>query len=164
MKHGRHSLPYLRCANKEEVNYVLQEIQEGICNNHAGARSLVRKWITLQKDAYDLFKACDQCQCFANVQTRPSEPMTPITTPWPFTQWGIDIMGPLPIGKKQYKFLIVEIDYFTKWVEAKPTVTITEAKVTSFVWKNIVCKFEIPNVIISDNGKQFNYPKFQKIC
>ena len=65
--------------------------------------------------------------------------MTLITAPWPFAQWEIDIMGPLPIGRKQYKFLIVAIDYFTKWVKAKPTTTITEAKITSFVWKNIIC-------------------------
>ena len=73
-------------------------------------------------------------------------------------------MGPLPIGKKQYKFLIVAINYFMKWVEAEPTVTITEAKITSFVWKNVVCRFSIPNVIISGNGKRFNNPKFQKFC
>ena len=69
-----HSLPYLRYANKEEANYVLREMHKGICGNHAGARSLAGKalkagyyWPTLQKDAYDLIKACDQCQCFANV-------------------------------------------------------------------------------------------------
>ena len=86
------SLPYLHCANKEEVNYVLQEIHEGIYGNHAGARSLAGKalrggyyWPTLQKDEYDLVKACDQCQRFVNVQTRPGEPMMPITALWPFT-------------------------------------------------------------------------------
>ena len=116
-----HSFPYLRCVNKEEANYVLWEIYEGVWGNHAGARSLARKalsagyyWPTLQKDAYDLIKACYQCQCFANVQMRPGEPMTPIITPWPFVQWGIDIMGPLPIGRKQYKFLIVTIDYLDR--------------------------------------------------
>ena len=61
--------------------------------------------------------------------------MTPISSPWPFAQWGIDIMGPFPLRNKQLGFLIVAIDYFTKWVEAKPMVMITEAKVTSFVWK-----------------------------
>ena len=50
-------------------------------------------------------------------------------------------MGPFPLGKKQLRFLIVAIDYFTKWVELEPVTTITEAKVTSFVWKNIICKF-----------------------
>ena len=84
----------------------------------------------------------------------------PITVPWPFIQWGINIMGPFPIGGKQFKFLIIAINYFTKCIEAKLATTITEAKITSFVWKNIVCKFEIPNVIISDNRRQFNNPKF----
>ena len=73
-------------------------------------------------------------------------------------------MRPLPIGRKRYKFLIVAIDYFIKWIEAEPTTTITKAKITSFVWKNIICRFDIPNVIISNNGKQFDNPKFWKFC
>ena len=51
-------------------------------------------------------------------------------------------MGPVPLGKKQVILMIVAIDYFTKWVEAKPVATITEAKVTSFVWKNISASLE----------------------
>ena len=82
--------------------------------------------------------------------------MTPVSSPWPFAQWGIDIMGSFSLGKKQLRFLIVVIDYFTKWVEAKPVTTIGEAKVTSFVWKNITCRFGVPHVIKSDNGKQFD--------
>ena len=58
-------------------------------------------------------------------------------------------------GKKQVKFLLVAIDYFTKWVKAKPLAIITEGKIQSFVWKNIVCKFRIPRTIISDSGQQF---------
>ena len=62
-------------------------------------------------------------------------------------------MGPFFLGKKQLRFLIVVINYFTKWVEAKSVTTITEAKVTSFVLKNIICKFGVPRVIISYHGK-----------
>ena len=69
-------------------------------------------------------------------------------------------MRPLPIGRKRYKFLIVAIDYFIIWIEAEPTTTITKAKITSFVWKNIICRFGIPNVIILNNRKQFDNPKF----
>ena len=79
--------------------------------------------------------------------------MTAITSPWPFAQWGIDIMRPLPQGKRQVKFLLVAIDYLTKWVEAERLATIIEAKVQSFVCKNIVCRFEIPQTIISNNGR-----------
>ena len=73
--------------------------------------------------------------------------MTPISSPWPFAQWEIDIMGPFPLGKKQLRFFIVAIDYFTKWVEAESMTTITKAKVTSFVWKNIICRFGVRHVI-----------------
>ena len=65
-------------------------------------------------------------------------------------------MGPLPQGKRQMKFLLVAIDYFAKWVEAEALATITETKVQNFVWKNIVCRFEILRTIISDNGRQFD--------
>ena len=58
---------------------------------------------------------------------------TTIASPWPFAQWGIDIVGPLPRGKKQLKFLLVAIDYFTKWVEAEALETIMEARVYSFM-------------------------------
>ena len=105
---------------------MLREIHERTYGNHSRARSLVRKalkvgcyWPTLQKDTYNIVRACDKCQCFANVQTRLGETMTPISSPWPFTQWEIDIMGLFPLGKKQLKFLIVAIDYFIKWVEAE---------------------------------------------
>ena len=64
--------------------------------------------------------------------------MTPIFSPWPLAQWGIDIMGPFPPGKKQLKFIIIAIDYFIKWVKVELVTTITEAKIISFVWKNII--------------------------
>ena len=90
--------------------------------------------------------------------------MTTITSPWPFAQWGIDIVDPLPLGKSQVKFLLVAIDYFTKWVEAEALATITEARIQNFVWKNIICKFEIPLTIISDNGRQFDSQGCRDFC
>ena len=59
--------------------------------------------------------------------------MTPIAAPWLFTQWGLDIMGPFPIAVRQLKFLIVGINYFTKWVEAEALATIMERNVRNFV-------------------------------
>ena len=60
--------------------------------------------------------------------------------PWPFTQWGLDIMGPFSTALRQLKFLVVGIDYFTKWVEAEPLATITEKSIYGFVWRNIICR------------------------
>ena len=73
-------------------------------------------------------------------------------------------MGPLPQGKKKVNFLLVAIDYFTKWVKAKALATITEAKVQNFVWRNIICKFDIPRTIILDNGRQFENQAFKSFC
>ena len=62
------------------------------------------------------------------------------------------------------KFLLVAIDYFTKWVEAEALATITETKVQNFVWKNIICRFRILRMIISDNGCQFHSQGFRSFC
>jgi len=94
-------------------------------------------------DVRELIKKCDKCQRFRNVQHLPAERLTTIASPWSFAQWKIDIVGPLPQGKGQVKFLPIVIDYFTKWVEAEALATITEAKIQKFVWKNIICKFRI---------------------
>ncbi|GJS68635.1 putative reverse transcriptase domain-containing protein [Tanacetum coccineum] len=90
--------------------------------------------------------------------------LNPITSPWPFYKWGIDIVGPFPEGPGKVKFLIVVIDYFTKWIEAKPVATITDNQVKKFVWDNIVCRFGLPGEIISDNGKQFRDNPFKDWC
>jgi len=82
-------------------------------------------------------------------------------SPRPFSTWGIDIVGPLPPGKKQVKFLVVAIDYFMKCVEAESLVVITEVKIQHFIWKNIAYRFGILMVIISNNGRQFDSNKFR---
>ena len=84
--------------------------------------------------------------------------------PWPFAQWGLDILGPFPIGTKHMKFLVVMIDYFTKWVEAKPLAKITQQNAKKFVWKSIVCQFGVPRVLVLDNGRQFNNTPFRDFC
>ena len=79
-------------------------------------------------------------------------------------QWGMDILGPFPMASGQWKFLLVAIDYFTKWVEAESLTKITEAKVQNFVWKSIVCRFGLPRTLITDNGRQFTGAGFAEFC
>ena len=61
-------------------------------------------------------------------------------------------MGPFPLAIRQMKYLIIAIEYFTKWIEAEPVAQITAHKVQHFVWKKIVCRFGVPRRLISDNG------------
>lgn len=78
------------------------------------------------RDATLLAQRCNKCQRVANILKNPAKELVPIAGPWPFTPWGIDIVGPFPLGKGQLRFLVVAIDYFTKWVEAEPLAKITE--------------------------------------
>nr|GEY42854.1 reverse transcriptase domain-containing protein [Tanacetum cinerariifolium] len=94
----------------------------------------------------------------------PRQPLTLITAPWMFYKWGIDIAGPFPEGPGKVKFLIVVMDYFTKWIEAKAMATITGGQVKKFAWDNIVCRFGIPGEMVSDNGKQFSDNPFKDWC
>ena len=87
-----------------------------------------------------------------------------MTAPWPFAQWGLDIMGSFPIAIRQLKFLVVGIDYFIKWVEAEAMATITEKNIRNFVWRNIICRYGIPRVLVLDNGKQFDNDSFKDFC
>ena len=71
---------------------------------------------------------------------------------------------PIALGKGQVRFLLVAIDYFTKWVEVEALATITKERIQSFVWKNIICRFGIPRTIILDNRRQFNNQAFKDFC
>ena len=86
---------------------------------------------------------------------RKTEQLHSILSPWPFTKWRMDILGHFSPGKGQVKFLIVVVDYFTKWIEAKPLATITTQQVQQFVWKDIIWRYGVPHTTITDNGRQF---------
>ena len=91
--------PILKCIAGKDTEYMLREVHEGICGNHIGARSLAGKvlrqgyyWPTMLKDATNLVKKCRICQEHTKISHLPSEPLTSITSPWPFQQWGLDIL------------------------------------------------------------------------
>nr|GEW54509.1 reverse transcriptase domain-containing protein [Tanacetum cinerariifolium] len=125
-------VPMLRCVGPLQANYVIQEIHMGSCGMHVGPRAVVRKgirqgyyWPTMDEDAKKEVEKCDSCQIHASVPRLLKTLMTSIIAPCPFYQLGMDILGPLPPARGGAKFVIVAIDYFTKWIEAKPLVKIT---------------------------------------
>lgn len=86
---------------------------------------------------------------------QPAEEMNLMANVWPFMQWEIYLIRLFKRAKGNKEYLVVAMDYFTKWIEAEPLSWITEAAIKVFVWKNIICRFGIPHTIISDNGLQF---------
>ena len=119
--------PYLLCVHPELIELLLQELHEGICGSHTGGGSLAHRaitqgywWPNMQREVLEYVRKCDQCQRFASNIHQPGGILNPLSSLWPFAQWGLDIVRPFPkvVGNKKY--LLVGKDYFTKWVEAEP--------------------------------------------
>jgi len=83
----------------------------------------------MRSDHLTYIKRCDKCQKFANVHHSSLKELHNLGSPWPFYKWGIDILGPYPIATGQLKFLVVALDYFTKWIETEPLATITAERI-----------------------------------
>ncbi|XP_035844030.1 uncharacterized protein LOC118490476 [Helianthus annuus] len=154
--------PLLRCVDADDANYLIREVHEGICGIHAGPRMVVAKvmnagyyWPGMHLDAVKELRKCSGCQRHAPKTMRPKNELVPVTTAWPFQQWGIDMVGPFPEAPGAVKFIIVAVDYFTKWVEAKALASTTSAVVKRFIWEQIICRFGLPIRIITDNGTNF---------
>ncbi|XP_042467248.1 uncharacterized protein LOC122050410 [Zingiber officinale] len=165
------SKPLLKCVGPEDVDYILQEVYQGSCGGHPGGRSLARKillagyfWPTLQEDAAQTIATCLSCQKYHNSIHQPAEKMKASTGSCPFDQWGMDIVGPFPMATGQRKFLLVVVDYFSKWVEVEPLAKITEQMVKKFIWKHIICRFGIPCRLVSNNGRQFIGQQLREWC
>ncbi|GKV15261.1 hypothetical protein SLEP1_g26057 [Rubroshorea leprosula] len=95
---------------------------------------------------------------------QPAEELTTLIAPWPFAQWGLDLLGPFMKGIGGVTHLLVCVDYFTKWVEARVLSSLTSRKVEDFVFSSIICRYGIPNQIVADNGTQFNCSSFRDFC
>ncbi|XP_070029343.1 uncharacterized protein [Nicotiana sylvestris] len=90
------------------------------------------------------------------IHSPPSE-LHPMSSPWPFVAWGMNVIGPIvPKASNGHRFILVAIDYFTKWVEAVTFKAVTKKAVVDFVHSNIICRFGIPKTIITDNATNLN--------
>ena len=98
----------------------------------------------MQKETQEYVKKFDQCQRFAPNIHQPGGVLNPLSSPWRFTQWGLDIVGPFPKAVGNKKYPLVCTDYFTKWIEAEPLANIRDVDVKRFIWKNIVTWFGVP--------------------
>ncbi|XP_022846490.1 uncharacterized protein LOC111369272 [Olea europaea var. sylvestris] len=123
----------LQCVGGKEALYILREIHEGVYGNHSGGAALAHMvprqgyfWPTLKRDSCQFVQKCDEYQRFANIQRQRSQKLSVVTSRWPFSKWDIDFIGPLPKGRGSATFVVVSIDYFTKWIEAEPLAKITK--------------------------------------
>ena len=95
---------------------------------------------------------------------KPLGPLQLIPPAWPLQRWGMDLVSPLPAAQRNYKYVVVVVEYFTKWIKAKPLVNITSEAVRKFFWQNIICIFGVLKELTVDNGKQFDSQLFKEFC
>jgi hypothetical protein len=163
--------PLLKCLSRAEGQELMKEIHAGLYGSHIGFRPLLGKvskqgfyWTKAALDAADLVQKCENCQRCARYQKQPSSLIQLIEPTWPLQRWGLDLLGPLPPAQGNLKYVVVAVEYFSKWIEAKPLATITSAVVPKFFWQNIVCRFGVPKAITVDNGAQFHVETFKDFC
>ena len=126
---------------------------------------LVYYWSTMEADCCEFVRRCHECQIHSNLIHAPSSHLHNLSSPWPFSVWGIDIIGKInPKASNGHEFILVAIDYFTKWVEAASYSTITATHVCKFIKNNLVCRYGVPNEIITDNGTNLTARKVDDLC
>ncbi|XP_061945039.1 uncharacterized protein LOC133669048 [Populus nigra] len=162
----------LRCLDEIEAKVALQEIHEGICATHASGHMMARQlqrsgyfWMTMEKDCIDYVRKCHKCQVYSDKINAPPAPLFNMTSPWPFAMWGIDVIGPInPKASNRHQFILVAIDYFTKWVEASSYAHVTQKVVKCFIEKDLICRYGSPEKIVTDNAQNFNGKIITELC
>ena len=150
-----------RCVPKDEMISILDHCHTLPCGGHFGGQRTAAKvlqsgfhWPTLFKDAHRFVSTCDKCQRMGNISRKDEPPMHPILEVELFDLWGIDFMGPFPPSYNNL-YILLAVDYVSKWVEAIPTRTNDAKVVAQFLRSHIFSRFGSPRALITDNGTHF---------
>ncbi|GJV96514.1 reverse transcriptase domain-containing protein [Tanacetum coccineum] len=157
-----------RCVHGQEANDILKACHEGPTGGHHSANLTAQKvfdagffWPTIYRDAHTMIKSCDTCQRQGKISQRDEMPQNAIQVCEIFDVWGIDFMGPFPSSHGN-KYILVAVDYLSKWVEAKALPT-NDARVVVKFLKSLFARFGTPRAIISDRGTHFCNDQFAKV-
>nr|GEZ92297.1 reverse transcriptase domain-containing protein [Tanacetum cinerariifolium] len=157
-----------RCVHGKEALDILEACHNGPTGGHHGANLTAKKvfdsgffWPTIYNDAHELVKNCDSCQRQGKISQRDEMPQNSIQICEIFDVWGIDFMGPFPSSRGN-KYILVAVDYLSKWVEAKALPT-NDARVICKFIKSLFARFGTPQAIISDRGTHFCNDQFAKV-
>jgi len=147
-----------RCIPIPEGRELLRDIHAGVCGHHAAPRTLVGNafrqgfyWPTAVADATEIVRTCEGCQFYARQTHLPAHALQTIPITWPFAVWELDLVEPLQRAPGGYTHLLVAVDKFSKWIEARPIAKIKSEQAVQF-FTDIVYRFGVPISIITDNG------------
>jgi hypothetical protein len=113
------------------------------------------QWMMLIKDFIESVKKCHPCQVFSWKMRAHTTPMFPIIIVGPFTKWGIYYTTFNPPSARGHCYIIIAVDYFTKWVEAMPMFKDDGETAAVFLFNQIIARFGVPREIVTDHGSHF---------
>ncbi|RVW21445.1 Pro-Pol polyprotein [Vitis vinifera] len=158
-----------KCVPEDEQQGILSHCHENACGGHFASQKTAMKvlqsgftWPSLFKDAHIMCRNCDRCQRLGKLTKRNQMPMNPILIVEIFDVWGIDFMGPFPMSFGN-SYILVGVDYVSKWVEAIPCKQNDHRVVLKFLKENIFSRFGVPKAIISDGGAHFCNKPFEAL-
>ncbi|RVW68085.1 Transposon Ty3-I Gag-Pol polyprotein [Vitis vinifera] len=144
-----------KCVPEQEQSGILSHCHDNACGGHFASQKTTMKviqsgfwWPSLFKDAHSMCKACDRCQRLDKLTRRNMMPLNPILIVDIFDVWGIDFMGPFPMSFG-HSYILVGVDYVSKWVEAIPCRSNDHKVVLKFLKDNIFARFGVPKAIIT---------------
>ncbi|CAM8962941.1 unnamed protein product [Rhodiola kirilowii] len=160
---------YRTCVPKEDFKGIIACCHSSSYGGHGSASKTTSKilqsgfyWPSMFKDTYEFVKACNECQRMGNIARREEMPQKGILEVEIFDVWGVDFMGPLPSSQGN-SFILVAVDYVSKWVEAIASPS-CDAKVVIKMFKKIIFpRFGVPRAVISDNGSHFKEKRFESM-
>ncbi|RVW82824.1 Retrovirus-related Pol polyprotein from transposon 17.6 [Vitis vinifera] len=158
-----------KCVPEQEQSGILSHCHDNACGGHFASQKTAMKviqsgfwWPSLFKDAHSMCKGCDRCQRLGKLTRRNMMPLNPILIVDVFDVWGIDFMGPFPMSFG-HSYILVGVDYVSKWVEAIPCRSNDHKVVLKFLKDNIFARFGVPKAIISDGGTHFCNKPFETL-
>ncbi|CAM8994228.1 unnamed protein product [Rhodiola kirilowii] len=160
---------YRTCVPKEDFKGIIACCHSSSYGGHGSASKTTSKilqsgfyWPSMFKDTYEFVKACNECQRMGNIARREEMPQKGILEVEIFDVWGVDFMGPLPSSQGN-SFILVAVDYVSKWVEAIASPS-CDAKVVMKMFKKVIFpRFGVPRAVISDNGSHFKEKRFESM-
>src|SRR6266540_449112 len=150
----------LKVLKRNEVEPILSLSYEHPLSGHFGLEATLIKlkeryyWPKMKNDVKSYIQTCNQCQ--RREKTTDENELHSIKIKEPFYQWGIDIVGPLTKTSRENKYIVVAIDYFTKYPEARALANANARNIANFLYEDIICRHGYPRKIISDRGTHFN--------
>lgn len=158
-----------RCVPDSDQTNIISFCHDNACGGHFSSKKTAAKilqcgfyWPSLFRDTHEYCKACERCQKLGSLSRRNMMPLNPILIVELFDVWGIDFMGPFPNSFGNL-YILVAVDYVSKWVEALACKTNDHKVVIGFLKENIFSRFGAPRAIISDGGKHFCNRPFQHL-